>query len=90
MAAALVPPTHLEFKDFPLEQFSDAGKVANEGDPHLKAAADTELYNLEKHAIQSDIDKHNGESTSDDTDDEYTSSNADEHTNENTVSHVQQ
>ena len=29
----------LEFKDFPLEQFSDAGKVANEGDPHLKVAA---------------------------------------------------
>ena len=25
----------LEFKDFPLEQFSDAGKVANKGDPHL-------------------------------------------------------
>ena len=48
----------LEFKDFPLEQFSDVGKVANEGDPHLKVAADTELYDLEKHAIQIDIDKH--------------------------------
>ena len=68
----------LEFKDFPLEQFSDAEKVANEGDPHLKAAADTELYNLEKRAIQTDIDKHNGKYTSDDSDDEYTSSNADE------------
>ena len=77
----------LEFKDFPLEQFSDAGKVANEGDPHLKAAADTEIYNLEKCAIQIDIDKHNDEYTSDD---EYTSSTADEHTNENTVSHIQQ
>ena len=59
----------LEFKNFPLEQFSDAGKVANEGDPHLKAAANTELYNLEKRAIQVDIDKHNDEYTSDDTDD---------------------
>ena len=38
----------VQFGDFPLEQFSDAGKVANEGDPHLKAAADTELYDLEK------------------------------------------
>ena len=40
------------FGDFPLEQFSDAGKVANEGDPHLKAAADTELYEIEKRTIQ--------------------------------------
>ena len=80
----------LEFKDFPLEQFSDAGKVANEGDPHLKAAADTKLYNFEKCAIQIDIDKHNGEYTSDESDDEYTSPNADENTNENIVSHVQQ
>ena len=24
----------VQFGDFPLEQFSDAGKVANEGDPH--------------------------------------------------------
>ena len=80
----------LEFKDFPLEQFSDAGKGANEGDPHLKAAADTELYDLEQRAIQIDIDKHNGIYTSDDTDDEYTSPIADENTNENIVSHVQQ
>ena len=42
----------VHFGDFPLEQFSDAGKVANEGDPHLKAAADTELYEIEKRAIQ--------------------------------------
>ena len=39
---------NVHFGDFPLEQFSDAGKVANEGDPHLKAAADTELYEIEK------------------------------------------
>ena len=59
----------LEFKDFPLEQFSDAGKVANEGDPHLKAAADTELYDLEMHAIQIDKDKHKRKNSSDNTDD---------------------
>ena len=41
----------LEFNDFPLENFVDAGKVANEGDPQLKAAADIELYNLEKRAL---------------------------------------
>ena len=40
-----------------MNSFSDAGKVANEGDPHLKAAADMELYDLEKRAIQIDIDK---------------------------------
>ena len=49
----------VQFGDFPLEQFSDAGKVANEGDPHLKAAADMELYDLEKRAIQIDIEKQN-------------------------------
>ena len=38
----------INFHNFPLEQFSDAGKVANEGDPQLKAAADNELYELEK------------------------------------------
>ena len=54
----------LEFKDFPLEQFSGAGKVANEGDSHLKVAADTKLYDLEKHAIQIDIDKHKYENSS--------------------------
>ena len=48
----------VQFEDFPLEQFSDAGRIANEGDPHLKAAADTVLYDLEKCAIQIDIDKH--------------------------------
>ena len=59
----------LQFGDFPLEQFSDAGKVANEGDPHLKAAANTELYDLEKHAIQIDIDKHEYDISSKNTDD---------------------
>ena len=59
----------VQFEDFPLEQFSDAGRVANEGDPHLKAAADTELYDLEKHTIQIDIDKHEYENSSDNTDD---------------------
>ena len=47
----------VHFGDFPLEQFSDAGKVANEGDPHLKAAADTELYEIEKRTIQIDTEK---------------------------------
>ena len=59
----------VQFEDFPLEQFSDAGRIANEGDPHLKAAADTELYDLEKRAIQIDIDKHEYENSSDNTDD---------------------
>ena len=59
----------VQFEDFPLEQFSDAGREANEGDPHLKAAADTELYDLEKRAIQIDIDKHEYENSSDNTDD---------------------
>ena len=59
----------VQFEDFPLEQFSDAGRVANEGDPHLKAAAETELYDLEKHTIQIDIDKHEYETSSNNTDD---------------------
>ena len=59
----------VQFGDFPLEQFSDAGKVANEGDPHLKAAADTELYDLEKRAIQIDIENHECENSSENTDD---------------------
>ena len=59
----------VQFGDFPLEQFSDAGKVANEGDPHLTAAADTELYDLEKRAIQIDIEKHKYDNSSEITDD---------------------
>ena len=86
----------LEFNDFPLEEFSEAGKVADEGDPHLKAAADTELYDLEKCTIQVDIDKHSYEYSSDNTDDnssqgtdDLSSPSVDEHNNLNTVSHVQ-
>ena len=60
---------NVQFGDFPLEQFSDAGKVANEGDPHLKAVADTELYDLEKRAIQIDIEKHEYDNSSEITDD---------------------
>ena len=59
----------VQFDNFPLEQFSEAGKVANEGDPHLKVAADTELYDLEKRAIQIDIDKHEYDNSSENTDD---------------------
>ena len=59
----------VQFGDFPIEQFSDAGKVANEGDPHLKAAADTELYDLEKRAIQIDIETHEYDNSSENTDD---------------------
>ena len=59
----------VQFEDFPLEQFSDAGRVANEGDPHLKAAANTKLYDLEKCVIQIHIDKHEYDNSSDNTDD---------------------
>ena len=79
----------LEFGEFPLEQHSNAGKVANEGDPHLKAAADTELYDLEKRTIQIDIDKHTHDNSSERTDD-HASPRAEESYNSNKVSHVQQ
>ena len=59
----------VQFGNFPLEQFSDAGKVANEGDPHSKAAADTGLYDLEKRAIQIDEEKHEYDNSSENTDD---------------------
>ena len=59
----------VQFEDFPLEQFSDAGRVANDGDPQLKAAADIELYDLEKCTIQTDIDKHEYDNSSENTDD---------------------
>ena len=59
----------VHFGDFPLEQFSDAGKVANEGDPHLKEAADTELYEIEKRAIQIDTEKCEYDNSSGRTDD---------------------
>ena len=48
------------------------------GTPHLKAAADTELYDLEKRTIQIDIDKHNYENSSDNTDDDNSSLCADD------------
>ena len=95
----------VQFEDFPLEQFSDAGRVANEGDPQLKAAADTELYDLEKRAIQIDIDKNEYENSSENTDDnssqradDNASQRADDNSNpraddddiqETEVSHVQ-
>ena len=92
----------VHFGDFPLEQFSDAGKVANEGDPHLKAA-DTELYEIEKRAIQIDTEKYEHDNSSGRTDDtnssqraedEYNSQRADDDDDENDilqtqVSHVQ-
>ena len=69
----------VHFGNFPLEQFSEAGKVANEGDPHLKAAADIELYDLEKRAIQMDIDKYEYDNSSENTDD-----NSSPHADDNT------
>ena len=68
----------VHFGDFPLEQFSDAGKVANEGDPQLKAAADTELYEIEKRAIQIDTEKYEYDNSSEYTDDTNSSQRADD------------
>ena len=69
----------VHFGDFPLEQFSDAGMVANEGDPQLKAAANTELYDLEKHAIQIDTEKYEYDNSSEHTDDTISSQRADDY-----------
>ena len=66
----------VHFGDFPLEQFSDAGKVANEGDPQLKAAADTELYKIEKRTIQIDTEKYEYDNSSGCTDDTNSSQRA--------------
>ena len=41
---------NIKFDHFPLEQFAEVGKVHNIVDPHLKAAAETELFEFEKHA----------------------------------------
>ena len=68
----------VHFEDFSLEQFSDAGKVANEGDPHLKAAADTELYEIEKRAIQIDTEKYENDNSSGRTDDTNSSQRAED------------
>ena len=96
---------NIEFQNFPHEQFLDAGKVSNEWDPHLKLAANIELYNLEKHAIQTDINNNANENASDNTDenssqfaddnssqtaDENSSQNAEDNSSYNSVSHVQQ
>ena len=72
----------VHFGDFPLEQFSDAGKVANEGDPQLKAAADTELYDLEKRAIQIDTEKYEYDNSSEHTDDTISSQRADDYSSQ--------
>ena len=66
----------VHFGNFPLEQFSDAGKVANEGDPQLKAATDTELYEIEKRAIQIDTEKYEYDNSSGRTDDTISSQRA--------------
>ena len=78
---------NINFQNFPLEQFSDAGKVANKGDPQLKAAADNELYELEKHAIQMDMNNNIDANTSTYTEDN--TDNAEEYTSPDIVSHVQ-
>ena len=41
---------------FPLEQYAEVGKNDNFGDPHLKAAAKTELYEFEKSACNDDFE----------------------------------
>ena len=72
----------VHFGNFPLEQFSDAGKVANEGDPKLKAAADTELHEIEKRAIQIDTEKYEYDNSSEYTDDDYSSQQADDYSSQ--------
>ena len=81
----------VHFGDFPLEQFSDAGKVANEGDPQLKAAANTEPYEIEKRAIQIDTEKYEYDNSSGCTDDitysqraenDYSSQRADDYSSQ--------
>ena len=58
----------LKFHNFPLKQFSDVGTVANHGDPHLKAAADTELYELEQCTLQINNDYNADDNSSENTD----------------------
>ena len=62
----------------------------------MKVAADTELYDLEKRAIQIDIDKHKYENSSYNTDDnsslcadDNSSQNADDYIQPIKVSHMQ-
>ena len=56
----------LEFYNFPLEHFSEAGKVANDGDPHLRNATNFELYELEERAIQMTNQNNADDNASDD------------------------
>ena len=72
----------VHFGDFPLEQYSDAGKVANEGDPQLKAAANTELHDLEKSAIQIDTEKYEYDNSSEHTDDTISSQRAEDYSSQ--------
>ena len=72
----------VHFGDFLLEQFSDAGKVANEGDPQLKAAADMELYDLEKRAIPIDTEKYEYDNSSGRTGDTISSQRADDYSSQ--------
>ena len=55
----------------------------------IKAAADAELYELEKCAIQIDLNNNTNEYSGNDTDDN-TSNIAEENTSKNSVSHVQE
>ena len=89
----------LEFYNFPLEHFSEAGKVANSGDPHLRNAANTELYELEQRAIQITNETNADENTSQETDDNSSTDEdndpnenykADENSSPIEVRHVQQ
>ena len=72
----------IQFENFSLEQFAEAGKVANEGDLHLKTAADIELYELEKRAIEIE--------TNETTSDENINTEKDDNPDTDTVSHVQE
>ena len=51
-----VKQRNIKFDHFPLEQFTEVGKVDNEGDPHLKATAETELYEYEKCACNDEFE----------------------------------
>ena len=54
----------------------------------MKAAADTELYDLEKRAIQIDIDTHKNKNSSDNTDD-HTSHSAYENSSQRADNNIQ-
>ena len=78
---------NINFQNFPLEQFLDAGKVANQGDPQLKAAADSELYELEKRAIEIDINANTDVNATTQINEDKI--DADDYSSPDTVSHVQ-